>query len=55
MRTSARRDKRQYVERLSTEAEAAADRMDMKTVYQITGKLRGGRGQSQDLTVMAKD
>ena len=24
---------------------------DMKTVYQITGKLHGDRGQNQDLTV----
>ena len=31
--TSARRDQRQCVERLETEAEAAAERKDMKTVY----------------------
>ena len=49
VKTSARRDKRQYVERLATEAEA--EPMDMKTVYQITGKLHGDRGQNQDLTV----
>ena len=38
-KTSARRDKRQYVERLTTEAEEAAERKDMKTVYQVTRKL----------------
>ena len=27
----------------------------MKTIYQITRKLRGDRGQKQDLTVKAKD
>ena len=27
----------------------------MKTVYQITRKLRGDRGQNQDLTAKAKD
>ena len=27
----------------------------MKTAYQITGKLRGERGQNHDLTVKAKD
>ena len=45
VKTSARRDKRQYVERLATEAEAAAEQKDMstkdmKTVYQITRKLQ---------------
>ena len=51
VKKSARRDKRQYVERLATEAEAASERRDMKTVYQIIPKLRGDRGQNQDLTV----
>ena len=40
-KTSARRDKRQHVERLATEAEEAAERNDMKAVCQITWKLRG--------------
>ena len=40
------------MERLETEAEAAAERKDMKTVYQITRKLRGDRGQNQDLTIV---
>ena len=35
------------------EAEAAANRKDMKTVYHVTRKLRGDRGQNQDLTVKA--
>ena len=55
VKTSARRDKRQYVERLATEAEAVAERKDMKTVYRITRKLHGDRGQNKDLTVKAKD
>ena len=36
VKTSARRDKKQYVERLATEAEAAAERKDIKAIYQIT-------------------
>ena len=55
VKKSARRDQRQYVERLAIEAETAAERKDMKTVYQITRKLRGDRGQNQDLSVEAKD
>ena len=51
--TSARVDKRQCVERLATEAEAAAERKDMNTVYQITRTLRGDRGQNHDLTANA--
>ena len=38
-----------------TEAEAATERKDIKTVYQFTRKLRGDRGQNLDLTVKAKD
>ena len=55
VKTSVRRDKRQYVERLATEAEAAAERRDMRTVHKITRKLCGDRGQNQDLTVKSKD
>ena len=55
VKTSARRDNRQYVERLATEVEAAAVRRDTMTVCQITRKLRGDRGQNQDLNVKAKD
>ena len=54
VRTSARRDKRLYVERLAAEAEAAAERKDMKTVYLITRKLCVDRGQNQYLTLKAK-
>ena len=39
VKTSASRDIREYVERLATKAEAAADRRNMKTVYNITMKL----------------
>ena len=53
--SSARRDKRLFVERLARDAEAAAERMDMKIVYLITRKLRGNRGQNQYGTVTAKD
>ena len=43
------------MERLATEAEAAAERKDMKTVYLITRKLREDREQNQDLITKAKD
>ena len=33
------------------EEEAAEERRNMKTVYHITRKLHGDRGQKQDLTV----
>ena len=36
VKTSARRDKRRYIERLPEEAETAAEHNDMKTVYQNT-------------------
>ena len=36
VKTSAKREKREFTERLATEAEAATERKDMKTVYQIT-------------------
>ena len=41
VKTSSRR---LYIERLATEAEAAAERRDMKTIIQIIWKLRGDRG-----------
>ena len=53
-KTSARRDKRQYVDSIATESKADTERKDMMTVYQITRKLRGDGGHSQDLTVKAK-
>ena len=55
IKTSARRDKKQYADRLATEAKAAAERKDMKTVYQITMNLCGDRGQNQDLIGKTKD
>ncbi|KAH3697879.1 hypothetical protein DPMN_085391 [Dreissena polymorpha] len=39
VKTSARRDKRRYIERLAEEAETAAEHNDMKTVYRNTRKL----------------
>ena len=47
VKTSARGDKRKYVERLARKVEAAAERKNMKTVYQITRKLRGDRRQAK--------
>ena len=44
-----------YVERLAEEAEAAARSQDMKTVYQITKKLKGDFGQSYERPVKAED
>ena len=55
MITSARRDKSEYVVRFATEAEAAAERKDVKTVYKITRKLCGDRGHNKDVTVKVKD
>ena len=55
VRTSARAYKRQYVEKHVIEAEVAAQRNDMRTVYQITRKLRGDRGENQNHTVESKD
>ena len=55
VKTSARRDKRRYVEKLAEEAERAAEMKDMKTVYMTTRKLRGDRGYNQDIPVKAED
>jgi endonuclease/exonuclease/phosphatase family metal-dependent hydrolase len=55
VKTSARKDKRDYIERLAEEAEAAAEQGDMKTVYQNTKKLKGDYGQYHDLPVKAED
>ena len=38
-----------------TEAETAAEQKDIKTVYQITRKLHGDRGQNKDLIAKVKD
>ena len=53
--TYARRDNRQYVERLATEAEAVVEQKDVNTVCHIPRKLRGDRGQNRDLNLKAKD
>jgi hypothetical protein len=43
----ARKDKRGYVDGLATQAERAAKRGDMKTLYRITSELKGGSGNSE--------
>ena len=53
VKTSARRDKRQYIEQLAEKAERAAEQKDMKTVYMTTKKLSGNWGQSQDIPLKA--
>ncbi|XP_061164954.1 craniofacial development protein 2-like [Saccostrea echinata] len=55
VKKSARRDRRYYMEQLAEEAQEAAERKDMKTVYQITKKLRGDHGPNQDLPAKAED
>ncbi|KAK3540972.1 hypothetical protein QTP86_007688 [Hemibagrus guttatus] len=55
VKTSTRRDKRRHIEQLAEDAERAAEQKDMKTVYMTTKKLRGDRGQNQDIPVRAKD
>ncbi|KAL3877700.1 hypothetical protein ACJMK2_035366 [Sinanodonta woodiana] len=49
VKKSARRDRREYAERLAKEAEVAAGKKDMKTVYQNTKKLKGDYNQLYDL------
>ena len=55
VKNSARKDRRQYTENLADEAEAAAHQNDLKTVYQITRKLKGDFGQSCDRPVKDED
>lgn len=55
MKKSARRDKRCYTDKLAEKTQRAAEIKDMKTVYQITKKLRGDHGPNQDLPVKAED
>ena len=45
----ARADKRTYIENLEEDAEEAARRKDMKSLYQITKKLKGDTGPNQNL------
>lgn len=55
VKKSARIDKRTYTDKLAQRAQRAAEMKDMKTVYQITKKLRGDLGPNQDLPVKAED
>ena len=55
VKNSARNDRRQYTEDLAQEAEEAAHQNDMKTVYQITRKLKGDFGQNCDRPVKDED
>lgn len=55
VKKSARKDKRIYTDKLAERAQRAAEMKDMKTVYQITKKLRGDHGPKQDLPVKAED
>lgn len=55
MKKSARIDKRTYTDKLAERAQRAAEIKDMKTVFQITKKLRGDHGPNLDLPVKAKD
>lgn len=55
MKKSARIDKCTYTDKLAERAQRAAEMKDMKTVYQITKKLRGDHGPNQDLPVKAED
>ena len=55
VKNSARKDKRKYTEDLAKEAEEAAHQNDMKTVYQITRKLKGDFGQNCDRPVKDED
>ena len=55
VKESARNDKRRYTEGLAEEAEAAAAQNDMKTVYEVTKKLKGNFGQNCDRPVKAED
>ena len=41
MRRNARRDKRNFIEELTEEAEAAADQKNMKSMYEINRTLSG--------------
>lgn len=55
VKKSARNDKRTYIENLAEEAQKAAERGDLRSVYQITKKLSNKRGQKSSSTVKAKD
>ncbi|KAH3692390.1 hypothetical protein DPMN_194840 [Dreissena polymorpha] len=44
-----------YIKRLAEKAETTAEHNGMKTVNQITRKLKGDYGKHQDLPVRAED
>jgi endonuclease/exonuclease/phosphatase family metal-dependent hydrolase len=54
VKKSARRDKKDYVENLAKEAEDAAKRRDLKTVYDTMKNLTGGHKNNQDVPVTDK-
>ena len=43
----AKQDKRAHIDNLANEAEEAAKRQDMKTLYRITAELKGGHKNSE--------
>ncbi|XP_064645936.1 craniofacial development protein 2-like [Lineus longissimus] len=55
VKKSCRKDKRQYFDNLATDAENAARRKDMATLYKATKKMRGNTGPSQDTPVKDKN
>ena len=55
VKSGAKVDRRMYVEKLATEAEEAAMKNDLKSLYTITKKLRGNMVANQDLPLKAED
>lgn len=49
MKTLAKKDKKAYIKRLAEEAEDAAGRQDLKTMYRITKTIKGGSNSSDGL------
>ena len=54
MKISAKKDKRDFVEELATQSQKAAEKNDMKTLYNITKQL-GGRKTNSNRPVKGKD
>ena len=55
VKRSTRVNKCTYIENLAEDAEAAARRKDMKSLYQITKKLKGDTGPNQNLPLKDAD
>ncbi|KAI0234485.1 hypothetical protein LSAT2_015232, partial [Lamellibrachia satsuma] len=55
VKRSTRIDKRTYIGNLAEDAEAAARRKDMKSLYQITKKLKGDTGPNQNFPLKDAD